>query len=256
MATNIRTARTTGVRTDPTRKTALVAGIFYLITFISIPTLGLYGNVKTDIGFITTPGSSTSILWGAFLEVIVALAGIGTAVTLFPVVKRQSEGLALGFVAVRTLEAAMIFTGVLSLLSLVHLRDGLATTAGADTGALQTTGASLIATYNGTFLLGQTLMPCMSALMLGTLMYKSGLVPRALPVMGLIGAPLLIASSIAVFFGVIEPISTWSGIATLPVALWELSLGLWLTFRGFKPSPITAGLVDIRSPYVVSTSVA
>jgi hypothetical protein len=232
----------------PLRKTALVAGIFYLITFISIPTLFLYGSMKTDQNFVTSSGSSTGVLWGALLEVIVALAGIGTAVTLFPVVKRQNEGMALGFVAVRTVEAAMIFTGVVSLLSLVHLRQSLGAAAGADKASLVTAGASLVATYNGTFLLGQTLMPCMSALLLGTLMYRSGLVPRALPVMGLIGAPLLIASSVAVLFGVIGPISPWSAIATLPVALWEFSLGLWLTFRGFKPSLITVGMIPVVSP--------
>jgi hypothetical protein len=249
MTTFRRTAA--GTRADPMtplRKTALVAGVFYLITFISIPTLFLYGSVKTDQNFVTSSGSSTGVLWGALLEVIVALAGIGTAVTLFPVVKRQNEGMALGFVAVRTLEAAMIFTGVVSLLSLVHLRQGLGAAAGADTASLVTTGASLVAVYNGTFLLGQTLMPCMSALLLGTLMYRSGLVPRALPLMGLIGAPLLITSTIAVLFGVIEPISPWSAIATLPVALWEFSLGLWLTFKGFKPSLITAGMVPASSP--------
>lgn len=256
MASNGRTPSTTRVPMTSTRKTALVAGIFYLITFISIPTLGLYSNVKTDLHWVTSSSGSTGVLWGAFLEVIVALAGIGTAVTLFPVVKRQNEGMALGFVAVRTLEAAMIFTGVLSLLTLVHLRDGLATTPGADAGALETTGAALISVYKGTALLGQTLMPCMSAILLGTLMYRSGLVPRALPVMGLIGAPLLISSSIAVFFGVIEPISAWSGIATVPVALWELSLGLWLTFKGFKPSPITAAMVDVQAPHVVTTPVS
>jgi len=230
------------------RKTALVAGIFYLITFVSVPTLILYGHVKTDRDFITSSGSSTGVLWGAFLEVIVALAGIGTAVTLFPIVKRQNEGMALGFVAVRTLEAAMIFLGVVSLLSLVHLRQDFGAAGGADAPSLVTTGASLVATYNGTMLLGQTLMPCMSALLLGTLMYRSGLVPRAIPTLGLIGAPLLIASVIAVLFGIIEPISAWSAIATLPVALWELSLGLWMTFKGFKPSPITAGMAAHRNP--------
>jgi hypothetical protein len=232
----------------PLRKTALVAGIFYLLTFISIPTLFLYGNLKTDRDYIISAGSSTGVLWGALLEVIVALAGIGTAVTLFPVVKRQNEGMALGFVAVRTLEAAMIFTGVVSLLSLVHLRQGLGAAAGADTASLITTGASLVATYNGTMLLGQTLMPCLSAVLLGTLMYRSGLVPRALPLTGLIGAPLLITSSIAVFFGIIEPISTWTAIATLPVALWEFSLGLWLTFKGFQPCAITAGMTAAVTP--------
>ena len=224
------------------RTIALVAGVFYLITFISIPTLFLYGNLKTDQNFITSAGSNTSVLWGAFLEVIVALAGIGTAVTLFPVIKRQNEGMALGFAAVRTLEAAMLFTGVLSLLTLVHLRQGVGTAAGLDHASLVTTGASLVSVYNGTLLLGQTLMPCMSAILLGTLMYRSRLVPRAIPLLGLIGAPLLITSTIAAFFGVIPQLSAWSAIATLPVALWELSLGLWLTFKGFKSSPITAGL--------------
>jgi len=243
-----RTAMTRRDPMTPLRRTALVAGVFYLITFISIPTLGLYAQVKTDQNFITTSGSSTGVLWGAFLEVIVALAGIGTAVTLFPVVKRQNESMALGFVAVRTLEAAMIFTGVVSLLSLVHLREGLGAAAGANAASLVSTGASLVGTYNGTMLLGQTLMPCMSALLLGTLMYRSRLVPRAIPVMGLIGAPLLIAATIAVFFGVIAPLSAWSAIATLPVALWELSLGLWMTFKGFRSSPVTAGMTSVGTP--------
>src|SRR5437764_13569324 len=140
------------------RKTALVAGIFYLLTFISIPTLALYGPVKNHRDWILTSGSNTGVLVGAFLEVIVALAGIGTAVTLYPVVKRQNEGAALGFVTARVLEAAMIFTGVLSLLSLVTLRQDLGAAAGANA-ALVTTAASHVAVYNWTFLLSQSLMP-------------------------------------------------------------------------------------------------
>ena len=184
------------------RKTALVAGIFYLITFVSIPTLALYGPVKDHRDWILGSGGHTAVLVGGFLEVIVALAGIGTAVTLYPVVKRQQEGVALGFVASRVLEAAMIFTGVVSLLSLVNLPHGGAT--GAAAASLVTTGASHVATYNATFLLGQTLMPAINALLLGSLLYRSRLVPRVLPVMGLIGAPLLIAAFVAILFGGIE----------------------------------------------------
>jgi hypothetical protein len=91
-------------------------------------------------------------------------------------------------------------------------------------------------------------MPCLSAVLLGSLMYRSGLVPRALPLTGLIGAPLLLASTVAVFFGIIEPISPWTAIATLPIALWEFSLGLWLTFKGFRPSPITTGTTTAPNP--------
>ena len=161
-----------------TRKTALVAGVFYLITFISIPTLALYGPVKNHRDWILSSGAHTGVLVGGFLEVIVALAGIGTAVTLYPVVKRQNEGVALGFVAARVLEGRMIFTGVISLLSLVTLRHDLGGAAGANAAALVTTGASHVAVYNWTLLLGQSLMPGINALLLGSLMYRSRLVPR------------------------------------------------------------------------------
>ncbi|HET7661881.1 MAG TPA: DUF4386 domain-containing protein [Oryzihumus sp.] len=222
------------------RRTALVAGVFYLITFVSIPTLALYGPVRTNRDYITTTGANTGVLWGAFLEVVVALAGIGTAVTLFPIVKRQHEGVALGFVATRVLEAAMIFTGVVSLMSLVTLRQDLGAAAGADTASLATTGAAFVATYHWTFLLGQSLMPGLNALLLGSLMYRSRLVPRIIPTVGLIGAPLLITACIATLFGLIDQVSVWSGLAALPVALWELSLGIWLVVKGFRPSPLTS----------------
>ena len=225
---------------DSMRKTALVAGIFYLITFISIPTLFLYGPVKNHQDWILGSGGHTAVLVGGFLEVIVALAGIGTAVTLYPVVKRQNEGFALGFVASRVLEASMIFAGVVSLLSLVTLRQHLGGAAGANA-ALVTTGASHVAVYNATFLLGQSLMPAINAVLLGTLLYQSRLVPRALPVLGLIGAPLLIAAVFATYFGGIEQSSSWAALLALPIAAWEFSLGVWLVVKGFRPCPITTG---------------
>jgi hypothetical protein len=229
-----------GVPMSSTRKTALVAGVFYLITFISIPTLALYGPVKNHRDWILSSGSSSAVLVGCFLEVIVALAGIGTAVTLYPVVKRQNEGFALGFVTTRVVEAGMIFTGVLSLLSLVTLRQSLSGAAGADAASLVTTGASHVAVYNWTFLLGQTLMPGINALLLGSLMYRSRLVPRVLPVIGLIGAPLLLTADIATLFGGIGQHSSAALLAAIPVAAWELSLGIWLVVKGFRPCPITA----------------
>jgi hypothetical protein len=239
---------TEGIPMSSTRKTALVAGVFYLITFISIPTFALYGPVKNHRDWILT-GTHTGVLVGGFLEVIVALAGIGTAVTLYPVVKRQNEGVALGFVAARILEASMIFVGVVSLLSLVTLRHDLGGAAGANSAALVTTGASHVAIYNWTFLLGQTLMPCVNALLLGSLMYRSRLVPRVIPVLGLIGAPLLITAVIATLFGGgIGHVSAFAAIATLPVAAWEFSLGVWLVVKGFRPSPITAGMEAASSP--------
>src|ERR1700734_1572804 len=132
MTTTMRVTTTNRVPMDSMRKTALVAGVFYLMTFVSIPTLALYGPVKNHRDWILGSGTHTGVLVGGFLEVIVALAGIGTAVTLYPVIKRHNEGVALGFVAARILEAGMIFTGVISLLSLVTLRQDLGGAAGAN----------------------------------------------------------------------------------------------------------------------------
>jgi hypothetical protein len=219
-----------------TRKTALVAGIFYLMTFVSIPTLGLYSSVKSK-DFIISSGADTGALWGCFLEVIVALAGIGTAVTLFPVVKRQNEAMALAFVATRTLEAAMIFAGVASLLTLVALQKAGAS--GAEATSLTTMGQGLVAFYNKVFLVGQSLMPVANALLLGTLMYRSGLVPRVIPVIGLIGVPLQLTAVILTMFGVIDRSSTATGILVIPDFIWELSLGIYLVVKGFKSCPIT-----------------
>ena len=243
MTTTLRTTTTERTATkrapmDKMRRTALTAGVFYLITFVSIPTLALYGPVRDHRDWVLGSGSHTGVLVGGFLEVIVALAGIGTAVTLYPVVKRQNEGVALGFVAARVLEAGLIFTGVISLLSLVTLRQNLGGAAGADAAALVTTGASHVAVYNWTFLLSQSLMPGINALLLGSLMYRSRLVPRIIPAMGLVAAPLLIASVFATLFGGIKLGSPL--FAALPVAAWEFSLGVWLVAKGFRPCPITA----------------
>ena len=157
-------------------------------------------------------------------------------------VRRQNESAALGLVAARVLEAGMIFTGAVSLLSLVALRQDLGGAAGANAAALVTTGASHVAVYNWTFLLSQSLMPGINALLLGSLLYRSRLVPRVIPVLGLIGAPLLITAVIATMFGGTGQYSSVAALAALPVAAWELSLALWLVVKGFKPSPITAAM--------------
>lgn len=220
-------------RITPSRKIAIAAGIFYVLTFVSIPTLSLYGPVR-DPNYIVGLGPDTPVLIGAVLEWIVALACIGTAVALYPVVKKQNEGVALGFVGARVLEAAAIFAGIACLLAVVTLRQ-----AGAGADAL-VIGQALVALYDRTFLLGQSLMPVVNALLLGSLLYRARLVPRVLPLLGLIGAPLLLAADAAILFGLIDRVSAWAAITALPIALWEFSLGIWLIVKGFTPSAITS----------------
>jgi hypothetical protein len=217
------------------RKTSLVAGIFYLLTFVSIPTLGLYSQVRGP-NYILGPGPDTPVIVGAILEMIVALAGIGTAVTLYPVVKRQNQGVALGFVGSRVLEAATIYVGIVSLLSIVTLRQ-----AGAGAGALAT-GQGLAAQYYWTFLFGQSFIPALNGVLLGSLLYQSRLVPRALPVLGFIGAALLATAWIGTLTGLLGQVSAVKVLFVLPIALWEFSLGIYLVVKGFKPSVITNGM--------------
>ena len=217
------------------RRTSLVAGVLYLVTFVSIPTLALYSPVhdsQSVLGF----GPDTPIIVGGILEIIVALAGIGTAVTHFPVLKRQDEAVALGFVGARVLEASAIFAGVVSLLSVVTLQRS-----GVGRNAL-VTGQALVAQYDA-FFLGQGIMPVVNALLLGSLLYQSRLVPRVLPILAFVGAPLLLSSLFATMFGLHDRTSAFSGVAALPIAVWEFSLGVYLIVKGFRPSPITDEIV-------------
>jgi hypothetical protein len=219
---------------SPLRKTALAAGVLYLLTFVSIPILFLYDQVRHNPKYILGPGPDTAVLVGGILEIIVALAGVGTAVALYPEHKRQSEGRALGFVGTRTLEGAGILAGVACLLTIVSLRQ-----AGAGAGAL-VTGQTLAILYDRIALLSQSLMPALNALLLGSLLYQSRLVPRVLPLLAFFGAALLVASDIGVLFGLFALVSAPAGLLALPIALWEFSLGVYLVVKGFKPSPITA----------------
>jgi len=225
------TTQSRRTRMEPIRKASLVAGVLYLITFVSIPTLALYSRVH-KVGYIASGGSNTGVIVGGILELIVALAGIGTAVALFPVVKKQNEVVAMGFVASRILEGATILVGVACLFTLVTLRrDG----AGTDT---LVTGHALVVMYDRTFLLGQSIMPAVNGLLLGSLMYRSRLVPRVLPLLGLIGAPLLIFAQLGVLGDLWGRTSSATAILALPIAAWEFSLGVYLVVKGFRPSAV------------------
>ena len=233
---NVTLPSLTPTRRQPTplRRTAVAAGALYLLTFLtSVPTLALYRPVLDHPDFVLGTGSTTSVLAGTSLEVLLALSCVGTAVALFPVARRHRETAALGFVASRLIEGGLILLGVASLLAIVTLRQN---SAASDTASLLTASQTLVAIYHRVFLLSQSLMPAISALCLGSVMYRSGLVPRPIPLLGLLGAPLLLASDAAILWGSYGPESPLAVLAALPVALWELALGAWLMARGFRPA--------------------
>ena len=248
--TTTRSGRSPRAAMDPLRRVALIAGGLYLLTFLAgiPPALSLYNDVLNDPQFILGSGNATAVVWGGLLEIVNAIACIGTAVVLFPVVKRQSEAAALGFVTARVIEAGVIILGVISLLSIVTLRHDVGTTGGAEAVPLVALSHALVAVHQWSALIGPGLVPAFNALLLGYLLYRSGLVPRVIPAMGLVGGPLLLAPFGAALLGGTGPISGVWGVAVIPIFLWELSLGVYMTFKGFKPSTIT-------SPSPASTSV-
>jgi hypothetical protein len=213
------------------RKISLTAGILYVLTFVSIPTLALYGPVKSA-GFLTGTASDTGAIIGGILEIIIALAGIGTAVVLFPMLKKQNESAALGLVAARILESGTIFVGVAFLSTIVAMRQA---GVGADT---LVTSHVLVALYDRIFLLGQSFMPAICDLLLGFMLYKSRLVPRRLSMIGIAGGPLLLIGYFAILFGGIDQHGTLAGLSALLVTVFEFSLGVWLIVKGFNPKAV------------------
>ena len=218
-------------------RTATVAGVFYLVTEVSaIAGVLLYGSVLSDANYVGGAGADTRVLLGALCEFVLIVAIIGSAVTLYPVVKRYGESVALGCVCGRLLEAAVIAVGMVSVMSIVTLRqDGAA--AGTDDGSLVAVGQSLVAVHDWTFLLGPSFILGMNSLLLAYLMYRSQLVPRFIAWLGLIGGPLVTLSAVNVLFGIYDP--STHVVAAIPVFTWEVSLAVYLIVNGFKQSPVT-----------------
>ena len=241
---------------DSTRRTSFITGVLFIITFVtSIPAAFLlYAPVLDDASYVVGAGADGGVALGAFLEVLLIVANVGTAVALFPILKRQSEPFALGYVTARLVESTFIAIGIVSLLAVVTLRQDAA---GGDPSSLVTAGQSLVAVHDWTFLLGPNwVVGVGNGLILGWLMSRSGLVPRGMAILGLIAGPVLLAGGTAALLGVIEPDSALKNLTAAPEFVWELSLGIYLTVKGFKPSGVARLQADRRTvptPHAVPT---
>ena len=228
------------------RALARIAGVLFVVTFVTaIPAVLLYDPVLNDTNYVVGGGADTQVFAGAFLELLLIIANLGTALVLFPVLKRESEAGALAYVTARILECTFIAVGILSVLAVVTLRQDAA---GTDAGTLVAIGRSLVAIHDWTFLLGPGFVVGLgNGLLLGYLMYRSGLVPPRMALLGLIGGPLVCASGIAVLFGAIDQGSAAQGVATIPEILWEASLGIYLIAKGLRVTDPAVALGEARA---------
>lgn len=216
---------------------ARATGVLFLITFVtSIPALLLLDPVLKDSRYVLGPGADNHIFLSATLELLLIVANVGTALTLFPVLKCENECLALGYVAARIVECVFIAVGILCVLAVVSLRQNAS---GTDPDALVAMASALVAVKNWSFLLGPGFVVGIgNGIMLGYLMYRTGLVPRGMAIFGLVGGPLVSISGVAVMFGLLEPGGVFQFMVTIPEIIWELSLGIYLTIKGFRSAPI------------------
>jgi hypothetical protein len=215
-----------------TRTNAILAGIFFIVAAAAaIAGLALYDPVLNDASYITDASrSDTQVLVGAFCEVLVVISVIGTAVALYPVVRRHGEGRAIAYVVGRLFEATVIAAGIISLLAIVALRQDAAGDAA--------TGRALVALHDRTFLFGPGLAIGINTVLLASLMYSSQLVPRAIARIGLVGGPMVFASSVAVLFGAYDQTSGAAIAAAFPVFVWEMSLAVWMLAKGFRRNDV------------------
>jgi hypothetical protein len=225
---------------NPDRRTALYAGLWFIGTFVfSIPGGILHLPVVDDARYVIEAGSDTRVALGSFLEILTAIAGIATAVVLYRIVRRASESVAIGYVALRIVESTLIIVGLISLMAVVTMRQDFAGATGADPELYVTVGKGLVAIHGGTSLLGPAFCAGFgNGILLGYLMYRSGLVPRPWAIFGMAAGTLAFATATAVLFGAYEQGSGLSVLLTLPEVVWEAFLGIYLTFKGFRPSPI------------------
>jgi hypothetical protein len=239
------------------RSTARLVGWLFIGTFVfSIPGFLLYGPLLDHPKYILGGGHDTRIAAGALLEILTVICNIGTAVALYPLAKRYRPRLALGYVAVRIVEGTIIVAGIASLLAVLTLRDQFAT-GGADARTLVIAGQTLVAFHDATFLLGPGFCAGIgNGIILGSLMYASGLLPRRVALLGLIGGPLAFAAAAGAMFGVYEPQSSPQFLLTFPEIVWEATFGIYLVAKGFaraaEPRPVTATHVRSTLPGVIS----
>lgn len=221
---------------DPTRRAATIVGWLFVLTYVTsiAPKIALYPPLFEG-NYITGPGQDTRVLWGALSEAILIIANIGTATAIYTVIRKRHPNLAISFVAARIMESVFIAVGILCVLTVVTMRQDYANADNAPATGLAVVGDAFLAMQQWTFNLGPAFVVGVgNGLILGFVMYRTGLVPRQLSVLGLIGGTLIVASGSAAVLGLIEPGGALQNLSAAPEFFWELGLGIYLIVRGFQ----------------------
>lgn len=224
---------------NPDRKNAAIIGILFIIATVSA-ILGLvsYAPILSPDYLIKGAENANQIIFGAICELILVCAAIGTSITFFPYLRRQSETLALGYVCFRSLEAVIIAFGIVGVLSLLTLSQEFVKATAPDLLLFQASGTILQAVHTWTFMLATKVILGVNTLIYSYVLYRSNLVPRAISVLGLFWALLILIVGLLEMFSIILPVSTIEVLLALPIALYEMILAVWLIVKGFNTSAL------------------
>lgn len=224
------------------KKSALIVGILFILAAVTaIIGLILYDPILNGPDYLKKGSQhANQVILGALMELILVVSAVGTATTMFPLLRKYNETIALWHVCFRFLEAVIITIGIISVLSLLTLSREFAAAADPDIASFQASGILLKAVHDWTFLLGPLFMLGINTMMYSYIFYKTKLVPRFIPILGMTGATLVFICALLVMFGVIQQVSVWGAILALPVAANEMILAVWLIVKGFNLSALSS----------------
>jgi hypothetical protein len=234
-------ATTTGDKhMNTNRQNATIVGILFILATVSA-ILGLYFYQPILSGadyLINGAAHKNEIALGALMELVLVVTAIGTAIALFPVLKPYGERIALGHLFFRFLEAAVILTGIVAILSLSTLSQAYVAADAADATTYHALGSLLHAVYKWTSMLGPLFFLGVNTLMYSYLLYKSKLVPRWLAVFGLFSATTVFAAALVVLSGIAIQLSTPVLLMVAPIGIFEMVFAGWLIVKGYNSSAI------------------
>lgn len=226
------------------RKSAVIVGILFILAAVAsiIGGLVLYKPILGTDYLTAGSQQANGVILGALMELILVVSAVGTAATMFPILRKHNETVAIWHLIFRFLEAVIITVGVISVLSLVTLSRDFTAAGAADAASFHAAGTALKAIHDWTFMLGPNFMLGINTMMYSWIFYQSRLVPRFIPMLGMTGSVLILLSALLVMFGVIEQVSAWGALLALPIFANEMILAVWLILKGFHPSAVHGSL--------------